>query len=306
MAIPTSELAATVDGTNFHIKDRRSHSAQSELRALCSEIELMRSFEHPNIVRYLGATVDEPNLQLCIFQEWVPGGSLANLLTHYGAFAESVIRQYTTHILEGLIYLHANHIIHRDIKCGNVLVDEDGVAKLADFGASHRLGKDGTLTADMKLTTMRGTPYFIAPEVLLQDKFGRRSDVWSTGGVVLQMATTSARHTLPFSSVVQYTFLPRSTLHLSRRQRPTHPGSACASARLWRFSTTLRLRPTLRPSTSTISLLRYAHSSCDVSKEIRSADHTLSNSDKTPFWLRPTKIMTTMGSTTSFKTRSTE
>lgn len=232
MAIPTSELAATVDGTNFHVKDRRSHSAQSELRALCSEIELMRSFEHPNIVRYLGATVDEPNLQLCIFQEWVPGGSLANLLTHYGAFAESVIRQYTTHILEGLVYLHANHIIHRDIKCGNVLVDEDGVAKLADFGASHRLGKDGTLTADMKLTTMRGTPYFIAPEVLLQDKFGRRSDVWSTGGVVLQMATTSAHSIFSLLCII---FSPQNHC-FAVTQATTDPPWKCM-----RFSTPMAL-----------------------------------------------------------------
>ncbi|KAJ8607472.1 hypothetical protein CTAYLR_009428 [Chrysophaeum taylorii] len=179
VAIPTSEICFA-----------EPRPPQSELRALCSEIEVMRSLQHANIVRYFGAHVDEPNLQLYIFQEWVPGGSLASLSAHYGAFAESVVRRYTVHILEGLIYLHRNHIIHRDIKCGNVLVDESGVAKLADFGASHRLGKDGTLTADMKLATMRGTPYFMAPEILQQDKFGRRSDVWSVGGVVLQMATT--------------------------------------------------------------------------------------------------------------------
>ena len=174
MAIPTSE----------------QQQPQSEMRSLCSEIELMRSFSHPNIVRYLGAAVDEAHLQLYIFQEWVPGGSLAALSKSYGAFAESVVKRYTIHILRGLEYLHKNHIIHRDIKCGNVLVDESGTAKLADFGASHRLGKDGTLTQDMKLATMRGTPFFMAPEVLKQDKFGRRSDVWSVGGVVLQMATT--------------------------------------------------------------------------------------------------------------------
>ena len=174
-----------------------------EIKALCTEIELMRSLEHPNIVRYMGAAVDDTTMQLYIFQEWVPGGSLAELSKNYGAFAESVVRRYTIHILRGLTYLHANRIIHRDVKCGNVLVDENGVAKLADFGASHRLGKDGTLTADMKIATMRGvrsfssfltfsaqTPYFMAPEVLQQDKFGRRSDVWSVGGVVLQMATT--------------------------------------------------------------------------------------------------------------------
>ncbi|KAH8060585.1 MAP kinase kinase kinase [Aureococcus anophagefferens] len=170
MAIPTSSAPGGA-GAPPQPRDGRPSKPESELRALCSEIEIMRSFEHPNIVRYLGAAVDEPNLQLYIFQD------------------EPVVRRYTIHMLRGLEYLHAANIIHRDIKCGNVLVDEGGVAKLADFGASHRLGADGTLTADMKLT-MRGTPYFMAPEVLQQDKFGRRSDVWSVGGVILQMATT--------------------------------------------------------------------------------------------------------------------
>lgn len=188
MAIPTSSAPGGA-GAPPQPRDGRPSKPESELRALCSEIEIMRSFEHPNIVRYLGAAVDEPNLQLYIFQEWVPGGSLASLSAHYGALSEPVVRRYTIHMLRGLEYLHAANIIHRDIKCGNVLVDEGGVAKLADFGASHRLGADGTLTADMKLT-MRGTPYFMAPEVLQQDKFGRRSDVWSVGGVILQMATT--------------------------------------------------------------------------------------------------------------------
>mmetsp|Transcript_14731 Transcript_14731/g.22206 ORF Transcript_14731/g.22206 Transcript_14731/m.22206 type:complete len:674 (-) Transcript_14731:403-2424(-) len=178
LAIPTSCQVTGLD------------SDQSELAKLCKEIEYMRSFNHPNIVRYLGATVDEASLQLYIFQEWVPGGSIANLSAQYGEFRDKVVRRYTTHILRGLVYLHTNQIIHRDIKAANVLIDESGVAKLADFGASHRLGKDGTLTNDMKLQTMRGTPYFMAPEVLHQDRFGRRSDVWSVGGVALQMATT--------------------------------------------------------------------------------------------------------------------
>jgi serine/threonine protein kinase len=182
MAIPTASVPP--DGIS-----RGPTKAEAELRALCSEIELMRSLEHPNIVRYLGTHVDDAQLQLYIFQEWVPGGSLAAQSAQYGALSEKVVRMYSRHLLSGLVYLHENHIIHRDIKCGNVLIDQHGVAKLADFGASHRLGADGTLTRDAKLT-MRGTPYFMAPEVLSQDKFGRRSDVWSSGGVILQMATT--------------------------------------------------------------------------------------------------------------------
>lgn len=78
-------------------------------------------------------------------------------------------------------------IIHRDIKGGNCLVDDVGTIKLADFGASRRL--DGESTIQGEMSTLCGTPYFLAPEVLTEGGGGRKADIWSLGGTVLQMLT---------------------------------------------------------------------------------------------------------------------
>lgn len=83
----------------------------------------MRSLDHPNIVRYLGAEVDTQNNILNIFQEWVAGGSVSSLLKQLGPFSLAVVRSYTTQILQGLDYLHSNHIIHRDIKVRDLLLN---------------------------------------------------------------------------------------------------------------------------------------------------------------------------------------
>jgi hypothetical protein len=117
------------------------------------EVDLLRSLDHINIVRYLGAEMDVKYLH--IFQEWVPGGSLTSMISKFGAFPINVVRNYLSQILEGLAYLHDQNIMHRDLKGSNVLVSDDGVVKLADFGASKRLE---SLQSDLMLSmTMRGS-----------------------------------------------------------------------------------------------------------------------------------------------------
>ncbi len=95
------------------------------------------------------------------------GGSIAHLLKLFQPFQEGVIRNYTRQILQGLCYLHEHGIIHRDIKGGNVLVDESGIVKLADFGASTTLSQFGET---QQTSTIKGTPYFMAPEVLANSR----------------------------------------------------------------------------------------------------------------------------------------
>ncbi|CAM9913167.1 unnamed protein product, partial [Ectocarpus sp. 8 AP-2014] len=102
---------------------------------LYTEIELMRQLTHPNIVCYLGAEVNDKEKTISIFQEWVPG-SVTTLLVNFGPFSDRRIADYTKQILQGLVYLHSERVIHRDIKGGNILIDDRGVVKLCDFGAS--------------------------------------------------------------------------------------------------------------------------------------------------------------------------
>tara|TARA_B110000208_G_scaffold190302_1_gene253879 strand:- start:2188 stop:3252 length:1065 start_codon:yes stop_codon:yes gene_type:complete len=108
-----------------------------ELESMKEEIDMMRSLDHPHIVRYLGADVRGSTLY--IMAEWMAGGSLRSIIDKFGPLQESVIRRYTRQVLDGLAYLHSKRIIHRDIKGANLLVDERGLVKLADFGAAKRL-----------------------------------------------------------------------------------------------------------------------------------------------------------------------
>jgi serine/threonine protein kinase len=167
-----------------------SRDNEKEVNAMQQEINLMKSLDHPNIVKYLGTEMgDEQNSNLLyIFTEWVPGGSLQGLISKFGSFDEAVTRKYTFQILQGLQFLHINRVVHRDIKGANILIDDKGTVKLADFGASKQL--NGTLaTLQEDNMSLRGTPYFMAPEVITQTGHGRKADVWSVGCTVLQMCT---------------------------------------------------------------------------------------------------------------------
>jgi serine/threonine protein kinase len=162
------------------------------------EITLMSRLRHENIVQYIGSQRDEyvkANSHqheefLTIFMEYVPGGSITSLLRKFGRFNETLVRLYTKQILTGLAYLHAHAVVHRDIKGGNVLVDRSGVCKLSDFGASKSLDTLETATAtEHGPKSLRGTPAFMAPEVVKQTGYGRKSDVWSVGCTVIEMIT---------------------------------------------------------------------------------------------------------------------
>ncbi|XP_035698391.1 mitogen-activated protein kinase kinase kinase 1-like [Branchiostoma floridae] len=153
------------------------------------EIQLMARLDHPNIVRVLGATQEGTHFN--IFQEWMPGGSVAGLLDQYGAFSDTVIKNFTRQVLLGVSYLHDNCIIHRDIKGANLLVDSTGTRlRIADFGTAARLATKLTGAGEFQ-GQLLGTIAFMAPEVLRGEQYGRSCDVWSIGCTVIEMGTAS-------------------------------------------------------------------------------------------------------------------
>ncbi|CAO2201855.1 unnamed protein product [Urochloa humidicola] len=161
--------------------------AQAHVMELEDEVRMLKNLSHPNIVRYIGTVREENTLNILL--EFVPGGSIQSLLGRLGSFPEAVIKKYTKQLLHGLEYLHRNGIIHRDIKGANILVDNKGCIKLADFGASKQVEKLATATA---AKTMKGTPYWMAPEVIVGSGYNCSADIWSVGCTVIEMATGKA------------------------------------------------------------------------------------------------------------------
>lgn len=164
-----------------------SESALHTAQALQREVACLQALSHPNIVRYLGVERDDVSGHVSIFLEYCAGGSIHSLLEKFGAFNEALSRTYITMVLEGLAYLHARQIMHRDVKGANVLVDAEGVCKLADFGASKILQQD--LMSSDGARSLRGTPYWMAPEVIKQTGHSFPADVWSVGCVLVEMLT---------------------------------------------------------------------------------------------------------------------
>eukprot|EP00466_Bigelowiella_natans_P010070 jgi/Bigna1/80102/fgenesh1_pg.67_\ len=177
-------------GSHIAIKQMpfRVGRSKSALRALFREVRLMQLVDHPNIVKFLGCEICMAEKALYIFMEQVSGGSLVRVLNQFGALPENVTRGYTTQILMGLEYLHLKGVVHRDLKCANVLITTDGVCKLADFGVSKQIKDDCQNNA---LQTAIGSPYWMAPEVILEDGYGRTADIWSLGCTIIEMLTAT-------------------------------------------------------------------------------------------------------------------
>ncbi|XP_049628943.1 mitogen-activated protein kinase kinase kinase 19 isoform X4 [Suncus etruscus] len=163
-------------------------ATKKEYQKLQEEVELLKALKHVNIVAYLGTCLEE-NI-VSIFMEFVPGGSISSIINRFGPLPEMVFCKYTKQILQGVAYLHENCVVHRDIKGNNVMLMPTGIIKLIDFGCAKRLawaGLNGT-HSDM-LKSMHGTPYWMAPEVINESGYGRKSDIWSIGCTVFEMAT---------------------------------------------------------------------------------------------------------------------
>ncbi|RXM32583.1 Mitogen-activated protein kinase kinase kinase 3 [Acipenser ruthenus] len=167
--------------------DPESPETSKEVSALECEIQLLKNLHHERIVQYYGCLRDKAHKTLTIFMEYMPGGSVKDQLKAYGALTENVTRKYTRQILEGMSYLHSNMIVHRDIKGANILRDSAGNVKLGDFGASKRL--QTICMSGTGIRSVTGTPYWMSPEVISGEGYGRKADVWSLGCTVVEMLT---------------------------------------------------------------------------------------------------------------------
>ncbi|KAF8073920.1 hypothetical protein FPV67DRAFT_1479798 [Lyophyllum atratum] len=156
-----------------------SNIPKAELGEIMSEIDLLKNLNHENIVKYKGFVKTREYLYIIL--EFCENGSLHNISKRFGKFPESLVAVYISQVLEGLVYLHDQGVIHRDIKGANILTNKDGTVKLADFGVASNT------TTGVRDDAVVGSPYWMAPEVIEQSGATTASDIWSVGCVVIEL-----------------------------------------------------------------------------------------------------------------------
>ncbi|XP_053385574.1 mitogen-activated protein kinase kinase kinase 2-like isoform X2 [Mercenaria mercenaria] len=187
-------------GRDLAVKKVKLHSQNAKVSkeesALKNEMSMLQNLQHERIVQYYGYS--SSTSEICIFMEYmpgvshrhrssyIPGGSISDTINKHGSLKEPEAAKYTQQVLEGLVYLHENGIVHRDIKGANVLRDRTGNVKLADFGISKRLQTIGSVSGHKSFP---GTPHWMAPELIRGETYGVKVDIWSVGCTLVEMLT---------------------------------------------------------------------------------------------------------------------
>ncbi|ETI31631.1 TKL protein kinase [Phytophthora nicotianae] len=166
----------------------------SQVNAFLSEVKLMASLDHPRIVSFIGVAWDQL-IDICVVSEYMAGGDLKALLSDYEKNGHPVGFDHTKvkialHVSIALTYLHscAPPVIHRDLKSKNILLDEAMDAKVTDFGIS-RERIDATMTGGI------GTSFWMAPEVMMGERYDDKADMFSFGVVLSELDS----HVMPYA-----------------------------------------------------------------------------------------------------------
>ncbi|XP_020510720.1 mitogen-activated protein kinase kinase kinase kinase 5 [Labrus bergylta] len=157
---------------------------EDDFSIIQQEIVIVKSCKHQNIVAYYGSYIRANKLWICM--EFCGGGSLQDIYHVTGSLPEPQIAYICREMLQGLDYLHAQKKIHRDIKGANILLNDQGEVKLADFGISAQI----TATLARRMSFI-GTPYWMAPEVAaveIKGGYNELCDVWSVGITAIELA----------------------------------------------------------------------------------------------------------------------
>ncbi|KAJ5078800.1 mtk1/mekk4 [Anaeramoeba ignava] len=158
-----------------------SRIPKNELKTAMREIELLQKLHNKYIIKYLGFTKTTEHLNIIL--EYVENGSLYTIMKKFGTFSENVTKRYIYQTLKGLVYLHKQGVIHRDIKCANILVTTDGGIKLTDFGVATQLSEKTMQQSFL------GSPYWMAPEVIELSPPTTKCDIWSVGCTIIELLT---------------------------------------------------------------------------------------------------------------------
>lgn len=195
------------DGLPVAVKKIKINEMSNRMNKLWSEIKIMKQLSHPNILKLYDVHLDLESEVIYLFLEWCDEGDLSQLIKllknplavgshkteQFGSaktemlkkfsskkLTETEIRNYMEQIRCGLEYLHQQHILHRDLKPQNILLHQ-GTVKICDFGLS--------ILADQNslISTMCGSPLYMAPEVIKHEEYTIKADLWSCGVILYEM-----------------------------------------------------------------------------------------------------------------------
>ncbi|CAN0878810.1 Serine/threonine-protein kinase STY46 [Linum grandiflorum] len=151
-------------------------------KEFAQEVYIMRKVRHKNVVQFIGACTKPPSL--CIVTEFMSGGSVYDYLhKHKGVFKLPSLLKVAIDVSKGMNYLHQNNIVHRDLKAANLLMDENDVVKVADFGVARVKTQSGVMTAET------GTYRWMAPEVIEHKPYDHKADIFSFAIVLWELLT---------------------------------------------------------------------------------------------------------------------
>ncbi|KAM4643462.1 serine/threonine-protein kinase PAK 4 isoform 1-T2 [Amazona ochrocephala] len=152
---------------------------QQRRELLFNEVVIMRDYQHENVVEmYNSYLVGD---ELWVVMEFLEGGALTDIVTHT-RMSEEQIAAVCLAVLKALSVLHAQGVIHRDIKSDSILLTHDGRVKLSDFGFCAQVNKEVP-----RRKSLVGTPYWMAPELISRLPYGPEVDIWSLGVMVIEM-----------------------------------------------------------------------------------------------------------------------
>ena len=167
-----------------------SHMTEKEKEQIVTEVNILRELNHPNIVKYYDRIIDKKNSKIYIIMEYCEGGDISQLISKCkknGEYiSEDMLWKIFTQILKAVHAIHTHKqgiILHRDIKPSNIFLDKNNNIKLGDFGLSRILPPELNFAYSHV-----GTPYYMSPEQIEETKYNEKSDIWSLGCLLYEMA----------------------------------------------------------------------------------------------------------------------
>ncbi|KAK8894062.1 serine/threonine protein kinase [Tritrichomonas musculus] len=153
--------------------------SKEDINSFRGEIAILKKVDHPNIMRHI--EIFETNTDICLVSE-LARGDLFQIIDDNQTLPEDILKSVAAQLVSALTNLHQHRIIHRDMKPQNVLICANGALKVCDFGFARALSCN-----TLVLTSIKGTPLYMAPELVQEQPYDEKVDVWSLGVILYEL-----------------------------------------------------------------------------------------------------------------------